>query len=375
MTVEMQKLIADRDAIKNVLAEGRANGSLKAGTKEFADMLQKLEVANKAISDQEVYEALMKEDNAPKNEAASATVDGFKTIMNVVRGRKISNEAQVLIQGGDHGENYLIPEDVSLAIQEMKKEEKRATMLTTVMNTDGISGSFNFDNSVMSGLVSFADGDTLDDTKAPSFTRKTFTIGYKGAFLPVSDLLKGNEKANLMEYLRGWFVKRAVISENADIFAAYKANYNSGTPKALADWKGLSASINTDLDPAITESGDFVIVTNQSGFNVLDSALDEMGRPVLQPDPTNPTMKRFKGKTVIVFSDAQLPNISTTAPIFYGDTKRAIWFIQNPAYQFATDEGKGIGFTKGQTYLRVIEGYAVMAAHTEDYIYATLPLA
>lgn len=374
MTVEMQNLIADREAIKDEIKRRREQGSLKAGTEEFDEFLNKLEVATKAVDAQERMDKLTA-DNAVVKEVSSKA-NGFKLVMDVVRGRKIMNEPQVLIQGGDHGENYLIPEDVNLAINEAKRSIKSAKDLVTVMQTDGISGSFNFDASSDDGLVSFEDGDVLDDSKAPVFTRKTFTITYKGAFIPVSDLLRGNEQANLMAFLRNWFVRRAIKNENTDIFTVAKANYNSGTPKALAGWEALKSSINKDLDPAITGGEDFVIVTNQDGFDVLDSAMDKNGKPILQPDPKDATAMRFKGHRIVQFSNAQLPNVSnSTAPIIYGDLKRAIWFIENPAYQFASDEGKGMGFTKVQTILRVLEGYAVMPANTSDYIYATLPLA
>lgn len=371
MTIQMQQLIADRDAIKNEFKKLRDNGELKAGTEEFGKFLNKLEVANKAIQDQEKLEELEKNNFNVKD--ASKKPDGFRAMIDVMKGRKLSDEAQELIQGGDHGENYLIPEDVRLKINEMKKQYKSAKMLCNVMSTDGITGGFNFDDSSDDGLVDFDDGDVLDDSVAPSFVRKTFTIGYKGAFIPVSDLLKGNEKANLMQYLDGWFVRRAIKKENTDIFAKFKSSYNSGTPKSLADWKALASSINVDLDPAITGSSEFRIVTNQTGFDMLDKATDDIGRPILQPDPNDATIKRFKGHAITQFSDAQLPNIdSTHAPVIYGDTARALWFIENPSYQFASDGGKGIGFTKAQTLLRVIEGYDVMAAHTDDYIYGSI---
>lgn len=372
MTITMQELIADREAIKNEIARLRNAGTLKAGTQEFAEFLDKLDAATRAIDDQERLEKLTANDT--ETTVVAKKKNGFKAVMNVLRGKKLSNDSETaLIQGGEHGENYLIPEDVRLAINEAKKSRKSAKMLCTVMETDGIAGSFNFDASTDAGLVDFEDGDTLDGSVAPRFERKSFTIKYKGAYIPVSDLLRGNEQANLMAFLRGWFVKRAIKSENADIFATAKECYNDGTPKELADWVELKASINEDLDPAVSESDDFVIVTNQTGFGILDSAVDENGRPILQPNPTEPTKKMLSGHTIEVFSDAQLPNeTGGKAPIIYGETKRALWFIENPAYQFASDDGKGIGFTKCQTILRVLEGYAVMGAHTEDYIYATL---
>lgn len=163
--------------------------------------------------------------------------------------------------------------------------------------------------------------------KLPTFVQKTYTIGWVGAAIPVSNILSGAEEADLMTYLDSWFVKRAVLAENRDIFAALKAGYNSGTAKTIADETALRKSINTDLDPAYVENSNMVIVTNQTGCAYLDSLLDANKRPLLQPDPTNPTKKLYKGIRVEVFSDAQLPNVVastvTSAPFIYGDLKDA----------------------------------------------------
>ena len=369
MTKQMQELLAKRDAILNEM------DNLEAGTEEFSNKLTEANNVINAIEQQKQAEELKKSvDKETAVVPVENKLDGFKAIADVLRGR-VTNESKQLIQGGDNHENYLIPEDVQVAINEYKKEWKSAKMLCNVEQSDVVTGKRNFDVAPTDGLVVFADGDTLDDQVAPSFVQKTYTITYKGAFIPVSNLLQGNEKAGLMAYLAGWFVKRAIIKENSDIFAAAKANYASGTPKQLADWKALKSSINKDLDPAYLQMPDFRIVTNQSGFDVLDSALDDNGRPVLQPDPTNPTRRLFMGYPVEVFSDAQLPNRSTYAPIIYGATKEALWYIENPSYQFASDEGKGLGFTKNQTILRVLEGYTVMGTGAPSYIYGELPLA
>lgn len=369
MTKKMQELLAKRDEILNKF------DSLEAGTDEFKANLDEAEKIKDAIKQQEKAEALKKAaDTETADVPVENKIDGFQAIADHLRG-KVTNASQSLIQGGDHGENYLIPEDVSVVINEYKKEWQSAKVLCNVMTTDSIAGSFNFDTAPSQGLVKFDDGDTLDDQVAPQFTKKSWSIGYAGAFIPLSDLLKSNQRANLEQYLREWFARRAIITENADIFGALKSNYNSGTPKSLADWAALKSSINKDLDPAYVKSPNMRVVTNQSGFDVLDDALDDNGRPILQPNPKDPTERLFKGIPVLVFSDAQLPNRSTYAPVIYGVTNDALWFIENPQYQFATDDGKGLGFTKVQTLLRVLEGYAVFATGAPSYIYGELPLA
>ena len=56
--------------------------------------------------------------------------------------------------------------------------------------------------------------------------------------------------------------------------------------------------------------------------------MDGNGRPILQPDPSEPTRKLFQGLPVKVFPDAQLANIDATHfPVIYGDTKAGVDFM------------------------------------------------
>lgn len=313
MTKDMQELKSQRDNAMKMLNDLKNNGKL--GTDEFKAQITAIDKIDAEIADLENFENRAKDDIVT-DKAVSTKKDGFKTMVDVALNR-VRNAAESLVQGGTHGENLLIPEDVRLEINEAKKQWKSARILCTEIETIGITGSFNFDEAPSKGLVAFNDGDDIDNQVAPKFTKKTFTISYKGAILPVSNLLQDNERAGLMVYLNNWFVRRAVISENTDIFKAAKDNYNGGTPKDIADWKALKESINVDLDPAVLEGGNFVIVTNQDGFNALDKALDTNGRPILQPDPANPTRKLFMGYPIEVFSNAMLPTAETKVPIVH----------------------------------------------------------
>ena len=211
----------------------------------------------------------------------------------------------------------------------------------------------------------FDDGNDIPDGTDPTFKAVKFAIALKGMIIPVSNILTAVETAGLIAYLNNWFVKNAIYSENKDIFATRKA---SKSAKELASLDALGESLNLDLDPACLVGG--VVVTNQTGWNVMDKAKDANGRPMLQPDPANATRKLFKNLPVHVFSDAQLPNESTKAPIFYGDLKAGCYFVEF-AYQFF-DASAHAGFVKNRTLMRVIEGYDVIQADVDAYCYGLL---
>lgn len=301
---------------------------------------------------------------------AEQKADGFQAMAKAMKGEKLTEAEKALITGANaaNGENLLVPEDVKAAINELRKSYISAKDIVNVETTEALAGSVNYEKDTAAGLTDFEDGDAIGEG-APEFEKKPFAIKWKGKLIPVSRILKGAEKGDLMGYLNRWFVKNATISENAAIFATLKAGYNGGVPKALGGWKALKKSINVDLDPSCKING--IIATNQSGFACLDEEEDANGRPILQPNPANPTEKIFQGMVVKVYPDAQLPNIdSTHFPVFYGDTKAGATMKEHKSLEFSVSEH--YLFNKNQDCLRVVEGFDVMSTDTGAYIYGSL---
>ena len=178
-----------------------------------------------------------------------------------------------------------------------------------------------------------------------------------------------SEDAGLTTYLNNWFVKNAIISENKDIFDTWKQDK---TAKAIKGLNELKSSINTDVDPSALIGA--VIVTNQTGFNIMDCETDAVGKPMLKEDYANPTQKLFQGLPIVVFPDAQLPNVKAgQAPIFYGNLKAGCYFMDKKGYKFATSAD--YKFNMNMTTMRVMEGYGTLQGDETAYIYGTLTAA
>lgn len=360
------KMLELNEQAKGYLAEGEGRDLAKAeetldqldALKKEYDLEARMEAANKAA--------------APAEEVETAgKVDGFKMIAKLMHRKALDDrEKTALISGvnSENGESYLVPDDVKAEINELRKTYVSAKDIVNVEPTDVLAGSVNYEDGTPAGLTDFDDGDALAEETGIKFVLKKFTIAWKGKLIPVSRILLGAAKASLMNYLNRWFVRNAVITENAKIFDVLKAGYNSGTPKALSGWKALKKSINVDLDPSCKING--IIVTNQSGFAALDEEEDANGRPILQPNPANPTEKLFQGLPVKVYPDTHLPNIDATHfPVIYGDTKAGATFVEHQNLEFAISEH--FLFNKNQNCLRVIEGFDVMSTDTGAYIYGS----
>ena len=337
----------------------------KSLTAEAKQLKEKFDFAGQ-LSDLEKQAVLDDHNEGLTESKTKKKADGFKAITKMLRKQELSDTEKALITGGSNGEDLLVPEDVRLEIRELRKQYQAAKDLLTVVPTTTLSGSFNFEaGDAITGLVDMTEDTDIDSSEAPKFARKQFAIKFMGKLIPISNTLLGAERAGLLAYLNRWFVKNAIISENNKIFATLKTGKAA---KAIKGWEAFKSSINKDLDPDALIGAK--IVTNQTGFDILDNEKDANGRPILQPNPMEPTKKLFHGLPIIAFSDAQLPNVSGKAPVFYGALDAGGYFIDYQQMQLATSEHYLFG--KNQNCLRVIEGFDVIQADTNAYIYGTL---
>lgn len=369
--------------IKNTraLALKAAEQALDAGdSATYESKMAEVEAANTQI---ENIEKLLGEqgrynqnpENPGLGEPAKKSASGWGAMLKMLRGQRLSEDEsgvvhKALISGTDaaSGENYLVPEDVKTEIREMRKSYVSAKPLVNVIPVDTLSGSTVFESGVPTGLTDFDDGAAIGEETKPTFIQKKWNIGWRGKLIAISRIL-GNAAAGLKAYLNRWFVRSAIITENSKIFATLKSGYNSGTPKDIAGWAALKMSLAKDLDPSCLIDG--VIATNQSGFACLDAEKDSKDRPILQPDPAEPTKKIFQGLPIMVFPDSQLPNIDATHfPILYGNTVAGADYMEYQDLLFEVSEH--YLFNKNQNCMRVTEGFDVVSTDTSAYIYGSL---
>lgn len=364
---ELQAQILElTETAKGYMAEGEGRDLTKA-----EETLDKIDALQKEY-DLEARMAAKAKAGVPAEEVVKDTkVDGFNLIAKLMHRKGLTDvEKTALISGvnSENGESYLVPDDVKAEINELRKSYISAKNLVEVVTTDALAGSETWEDGAPVGLADFDDGEAIVEETGIKFILKKFTIAWKGKLIPVSRILLDAAKASLMNYLDRWFVRNAILTENAKIFETLKTGYNGGTPKALAGWKAFKKSINKDLDPSCKIGG--VIITNQSGFTALDEEEDKDGRPVLKDNPMHATEKMFQSLPIYVFPDSHLPNIDDTHfPMIYGAVKAGATFVEHQGLEFAISEH--YLFNKNQNCLRVIEGFDVMSTDTTAYIYGS----
>lgn len=367
MTKELREYLDKMDAARadaaKLFKEGKT-ADARAKLDEAKQLQAEYDVA-KELDDLEHQRAAAGAGSAKPKDGKS---NGFAIMAKLLRKEQLNEVEAALITSTDSTtdtENYLVPEDVDYEIKELRKSYPSAKDVVTVIPTSTMSGSFTFETNDDGELEDLTDGDEIEDVAKPVFVNKPWAIKLKAAIIKISNVLKGVEKAGIMVYLNRWFVRKAVRTENKKIFAALKTGK---TPIYLKGWQQLKRSINLNLDETALVDG--MIVTNQTGWDILDSAVDGIGRPILQEDPADRTRKIFQGLPVRVFPNKQLPNVDGRAPFFYGSTKAGCYFIDLIGYQFAVSEH--FAFNKNQTTLRVLEGFDCIQGDSNAYNYGLM---
>lgn len=377
---KLQKMMAKLDVLREMAQKQLDAGEVENAEKtmlEVKELQKKIDIQRELEAEEDVELAAKatvstkatvsgKAPEGDVKEAASA----IRAIIKTIAGKSLTEAEKSLLvpdpvtAPGTNGEGYILPQDISTKINERVREFRSFRSVVGTISTSALSGSLTVESiGGITGLTNFSDGDELTPSEDPKFLPVKFAMSEWGAIIKMSNVLLAMTDNDLVAYITRYFAKKAVITENTAIIN--KLKYGK-TAKTITNYTSLSSSINTDLDPASLYNT--VIVTNQDGFDYLDKQLDTNNRPILQPDPTNPTAKRFKGYPVIVFSNAQLPTDQTYgAPVFYGNLEEGVKFVTCGYYKFATSSEAG--FTSNTTLARLIELFDVIQWDGDDACY------
>ena len=362
------------DELKVKLNDARAKAEklektedIKAAIEEIKNLKAQIELAE--ISEKDDLDNI--EDKANNSKKTKENANCIRALIKKTLGKPLTEAENSLLVGGTSGEGYLLPEEVITKIQKLVRSYKSIAGNLGHMPVTALTGSFPVEDfETVSALVDFADGTPIGDISDIKFKNVTYSLKEKAGFISLSNTLLGMTDNDLVNYVAEVFARKLAVTQNTMGLATLKTGK---TAKAIADWKALKKSINKDLSEAV--KGNMGIIVNQDGYDTLDSALDSEGRPVLQPDPTQPTRKLFMGYPVEVFDNALIPTVSTKAPIFYGDLKDAVKFVDNGQYEFATD--KSVGFLSNVTVARIITHLDCVQADASDkaYVYGEFTIS
>lgn len=287
---------------------------------------------------------------------AGAAGDRTRYLQNAdIVHRAVKNEGMTEGTPADGG--LIVPSDIQTMIREQMRALNPLSELFTVETVSTNTGSRVRDTAPTNGFTKVAEMGTISKDDKPTFAKVEYTVEDYALIVPVSnDLLKDTDQ-NLLAYLSRWLGKKAVITENKLLLTLLTALDGAAASITEAGaLKAIKKLVNTSLDPIFGVSASFL--TNQSGFNFLDSLEDGNGRPLLQVNPADRTQYMVGGRAVHVVSDAVLPN-KTTAPLYVGDFKSFGTLFRRQAMEIASTNVGGNAWNTNSTEVRAITRLAV----------------
>ncbi|OPA77507.1 hypothetical protein BVG16_13725 [Paenibacillus selenitireducens] len=304
-----------------------------------------------------------------ENEEETRSMKKVKTIVsskeyrtaffNRVLGEATNKDRQMLeevrtlsgITGKDGG--YLVPKDVETEIIRLKRDLPQLEKLVRVIPVKSNTGTRNIETgSRFTKFLPLAELQDMKEGGSPQFSQVPFSVVDKGGFFPIPNDLLDDSPEDIEAYLAEWIARGVVGTRNGEILVLLGA-IESKVP--IANIQDLKKILNVTLDPAISKIAS--IITNQDGFNHLDSLVDGQGRPLLQPNPSDSTGRLLLGKPVEVVSNEYLPSTGTTekkAPIFIGSFSDFIVIFERQGYRIDTTNVGGNSWRNNSTEARVI---------------------
>lgn len=276
-------------------------------------------------------------------------------------------------EGKDEDGGLTVPKDIRTAIKELRRSEDALENLVNVERVTTLSGS-----RVVERLADQTPFDNIDEAaefpevSTPQFEKIDYKVKKKGGILKVTQELLSDTVENIIGYLKKWIAKKAKATRNFMIVAKIR-EITADAEVAVEGLDDLKKIFNIMLDPAIALTAS--VVTNQDGYNWLDTLKDNDGKYILQPDPTKPMNTLLFGKyPVKKVSNKTMPSIAVEGgykvPIVCGDLKEAITIFDRETLTIDISSTAGELWKTDQTGIKVRERLDIQSVDEEAIIMA-----
>lgn len=380
---ELRQEIADlKDAAKALMDDGKH----KEARAKLDDAKAKKSELDNFLALQKDLEAITVPD--PKNkgrmfkEEKQDEIKEYKALFfKAIRGQKMSDgeleimekyKARLSSQTGEDG-GYIIPEDIQTRINELRQTDDDLKQYVTVEPVSTNKGARTLerraDHTPFAPLSEYGDPNSMQEIESPKFDRLEYNIEDYAGFLPVYNSILEDTDQALENYLVRWIAKKSKATDNHLILQVI-----DGFDKVqIEDYQGIKDILNVELDPAFLPTTR--IYTNQDGFNYLDKLEDGNGRPLLQPDPTQPTRKLLFGYQVVVLSNKTIATEQNLAPVIVGDLQEAVVLWDRKQLSIDMTREGGNAWRTNTTEFRAIQREDVTAWDDEAVVYAQLDIS
>ena len=390
MNEELKKLLDSiknkKQQVKDLAAAGKIEDATKA-KEELKDLQAQFDL---------IYDLEEEEENEIRDKinkgTAKTIVDATKKVagafVNAIKvavqnanpnGDKISlsKEDKEILNSMSEGKpedgGLTVPKDVRTAVKELRRSDDALEMLVNIESVSTLSGSRVIERYAdQTPFDNVEEAAEFPDVSTPQFDDIEYKVKKKGGILKITQELLSDTAENVLAYLKKWIAKKSKATRNFMIVAKIR-EITADAEVAVTGLDDLKRIFNIMLDPAIALGA--VAVTNQDGYNWLDTLKDTDGKYILQPDPTKPTQMLLFGKYPITkVSNRTLPSKQVSGgykvPIVCGDLKEAITIFDRETLTIDISSIAGDLWGKDQTGIKVRERLDIKAVDTEAIVMA-----
>lgn len=385
MNKEIKKLAREiknkQEEIKQLASEGNIEES-KLAKEELIKMQAKFEVLfdlDDDYSEAERNNALNKgkilNGKEDSKEVENSFINAIKAglLKQQVSEKDMRILSNSMKEGTDADGGLTVPKDIQTSIKELRRGQDALENYVNVEKVSTLSGSRVIEKyAEHTPFDNVEEESEFPDVSTPQFENIPYKIKKKGGILKVTRELLQDTAENILSYLRRWIAKKSKATRNALIINKINEMTN-GKEVAITGVDDIKKIFNVNLDPDIASGS--IIITNQDGFNWLDTQKDATGNYILQSDPTQRTKELLFGKYPIVkMSNKTLKTTSKKAPFICGDLKEAITLFdrENMTIEISTEAGDL--WKKDQTGIKVRERLDIQAVDSEAIVKGQITL-
>lgn len=388
MNEELRKMLdsikAKKQEVRNLCKEGKVEDAEKAkkeliGLQAQFDLLYDLE-QEKLDDMQQKAEA----GNAKKVvDKAKKVEDAFVNAVRAAVGKgALSEEDKEILnsmnEGKDEDGGLTVPKDIRTAVRELRRSEDALETLVNVERVATLSGSRVIERHAdQTPFDNVEEAAEFQEASTPQFEKVDYTVKKKGGILKVTQELLSDTSENIIGYLKKWIARKAKATRNFMIIAKVR-EITQGAEVQVEGLDDLKRIFNVLLDPAIALGA--CVVTNQDGYNWLDTLKDKDGRYIMQPDPTKPMDVQLFGRyPVKKVSNKTMPSVAAgggqKAPIICGDLKEAVTIFDRETLTIDISSTAGELWKTDQTGIKVRERLDIQEVDGEAVIMAEYLMA
>ena len=260
----------------------------KVAKAELEEMQAKLDI----LRDMDVEDVAAVEESAhvvntevdPIHALAEAARNGF-------RNTAYPNEGTAS-QGG-----YTVPQDIQTKINKYKEDKFALESLVRTIPVTAPTGRRVFQTRAQhTGFSSVEEAAAIGQVAAPQFTVVNYSVTKYGGYLPVTQELLEDSDENIAQVLIEWLGEENIATRNNIILT----KLNTLNKTNLSNLDGIKRAVNVTLGQKF--AGSVRIVTNDDGFNFLDTLKNGDSEYLLKPsmDPAKPLERRLAvGSSII----------------------------------------------------------------------------